>query len=116
MSSAESISVIGSIDDDKVAFAPHPAVRPLASREILGHAAPPSEDEGEHQYPGPFALTLIIIGICLSVFIISVDRNIVTTVSFSLQPLPLNWFPYIELRLTVLLGYSKDHSIFPIVR
>lgn len=110
MSSAESLSAIGSIDDDKVAFAPHPAVRPLASREILGHAAPPSEDEGEHQYPGPFALTLIIIGICLSVFIISVDRNIVTTVSFSLQPLLLTWFPYIKLRLTVLLGHSQDYS------
>lgn len=92
LSRADSISVNGSIDDEKAIFkfAPHPAVRPLASREVLGQAAPPSEDDGDHQYPGPLALSLIITGICLSVFIISVDRNIVTTVSIPFLP----WHPF----------------------
>lgn len=85
--STETISAIDSVEDEKVLFAPHPAVRPLASREILGLAAPPEENDEGHQYPGPLALALIIIGICLSVFIISVDRNIVTTVSSTISHL-----------------------------
>lgn len=88
LSRPDSTSLYESIDDEKpiFKFAPHPAVRPLASCEVLGQAAPPSEEDGDHQYPGPLALTLIIVGICLSVFIISVDRNIVTTVSPRLLP------------------------------
>lgn len=39
---------------------------------------PPEELETEH--PGTAALTLLTIGICLSVFLISLDRTIVTTV------------------------------------
>lgn len=64
-------------------FAPHPAVRVFNEREKLGEAAGPDEED-DHEYPGKFALILIVIGICLSVFIISVDRSIVTTVSHSL--------------------------------
>lgn len=62
-------------------FQPHPAVRPLESRAALGEAAGPQSDD-DAEYPNPAALTMIIIGICLSVFTISLDRNIVTTVSF----------------------------------
>ena len=60
-------------------FASHPAIRPLEKRDVLGEAAGPSEED-ETEYPGPLALALIIVGICLSVFIISLDRNIITTV------------------------------------
>lgn len=39
------------------------------------------EREGEdNPYPRPLALTLIIIGLCLSVFLTSLDRTIITTV------------------------------------
>lgn len=61
-------------------FAPHPGVRPLQEKEdrsVLGEAAGAVDDN--HKYPGPLALGLIIVGICLSVFIISLDRNIITT-------------------------------------
>ena len=34
-----------------------------------------------HEYPGPLALSLLTIGICLSVFLVSLDRTIVATVS-----------------------------------
>jgi hypothetical protein len=61
-------------------FETHPAIRPLEKRDVLGEAAGPSDDD-DAEYPGPLPLTLIIIGICLSVFIISLDRNIITTVS-----------------------------------
>ena len=39
--------------------------------------------EDPHEYPGPVALTLLTIGICLSVFLVSLDRTIVATVSAS---------------------------------
>jgi hypothetical protein len=63
-------------------FAPHPAVRPLQRREVLGEAAGRSEEDTA-EYPGPLALSLIILGICLAVFTISLDRNVITTVSLS---------------------------------
>ena len=37
--------------------------------------------EDAHEYPGPLALSLLTIGICLSVFLVSLDRTIVATVS-----------------------------------
>lgn len=33
-----------------------------------------------HEYPGPLALSLLTVGICLSVFLVSLDRTIVATV------------------------------------
>ena len=33
-----------------------------------------------HEYPGPLALSLLTAGICLSVFLVSLDRTIVATV------------------------------------
>jgi hypothetical protein len=39
------------------------------------------EDEEQNVYPGPLPLTILIIGLCLSVFLISLDRTIITTVS-----------------------------------
>ena len=40
-----------------------------------------------HQYPGPLALSLLTVGICLSVFLVSLDRTIVATVRASFEPL-----------------------------
>ena len=74
--SASRLSVVSEFSG----FAPHPGVRPLEKREVLGEAAGPSEDETE--YPAPLALTAIIIGICMSVFIISLNRNVIATVSY----------------------------------
>lgn len=39
--------------------------------------------EDPHEYPGPLALSLITVGICLSVFLVSLDRTIVATVRAS---------------------------------
>ena len=61
-------------------FESHPAVRPLENRKALGEAAGPADEDDPTEYPGPLPLALIVLGICLSVFIISLDRNIITTV------------------------------------
>lgn len=37
--------------------------------------------EDPHEYPGPLALSFLTVGICLSVFLVSLDRTIVATVS-----------------------------------
>ena len=65
-------------------FAPHPAVRPLAvwhekSSESDSDNRPPNATADNTVYPKALALALIILGVCLSVFIISLDRSIVTT-------------------------------------
>merc|ERR1711939_1045607 len=60
-------------------FESHPAVRPLENRNALGEAAGPADEDDPTEYPGPLPLALIVLGICLSVFIISLDRNIITT-------------------------------------
>lgn len=39
------------------------------------------EDEPVNNYPSSLGLTVLIIGLCLSVFLISLDRTIITTVS-----------------------------------
>lgn len=69
-------------------FQPHPAVRSLEPHEVSGEAAGASNGAGDDYdddagYPGPLALSLIVLGICLSVFTISLDRNIITTVGIS---------------------------------
>lgn len=40
-------------------------------------------DGDEIVYPGPLKLSILVIGIALSVFLISLDRTIITTVSIS---------------------------------
>ncbi|KAL1999513.1 hypothetical protein VTN02DRAFT_4422 [Thermoascus thermophilus] len=40
---------------------------------------PPGKNSNSYQYPGPVALSLLTIGICLSVFLVSLDRTIITT-------------------------------------
>ena len=41
-----------------------------------------AEERAEENYPSSWKLSLIVIGLCLSVFLISVDRNIITTVRY----------------------------------
>ena len=49
------------------------------TRKRRQHRVEAAEDP--HEYPGPLALTLLTIGICLSVFLVSLDRTIVATAS-----------------------------------
>lgn len=46
----------------------------------MGSLGQGEREEEENIYPRPLARTLIIIGLCLSVFLISLDRTIITTV------------------------------------
>lgn len=46
--------------------------------------------EDPHEYPGPIALSLLTGGICLSVFLVSLDRTIVATVRASCEHLGTN--------------------------
>ena len=39
-------------------------------------------------YPGPLALLLLMTAICAAVFLVSLDRTIITTVSLPLHPQP----------------------------
>jgi len=48
------------------------------ARKRRQHRVEAAEDP--HEYPGPLALALLTIGICLSVFLVSLDRTIVATV------------------------------------
>lgn len=57
---------------------PHPAVRLAGIREDE-KAIQSDAEEDETIYPSALPLTLTVIGICLSVFLISLDRNIITT-------------------------------------
>lgn len=59
-------------------FVPHPCVRPLLYADMR-HEGTAEQRVEPQQYPTGLALALIIIGICLSVFIISLDRGIITT-------------------------------------
>lgn len=43
--------------------------------------------EDPREYPGPLALSLLTVGICLSVFLVSLDRTIVATVRSSCDSL-----------------------------
>ena len=57
-------------------------IKPAAERKERKrrqHRVEAAEDP--HDYPGPLALSLLTIGICLSVFLVSLDRTIVATVS-----------------------------------
>ena len=65
-------------------------------RERHPHGVDATEDS--HEYPGPLALSLLTLGICLSVFLVSLDRTIVATVRASSERLgttlsELNSFP-----------------------
>lgn len=65
-------------------FAPHPAVRPLANWSEKDDGEDASEKGADSPldntaYPQALPLALIILGVCLSVFIIALDRTIVTT-------------------------------------
>ena len=44
-----------------------------------------AETNVENQYPKPLALSILMLGICLAVFLLALDRTIVTTVSSCLS-------------------------------
>ena len=54
-------------------------------RERRPHGVDTTQDS--HEYPGPLALSLLTVGICLSVFLVSLDRTIVATVRASYERL-----------------------------
>lgn len=51
------------------------------SQETLVGEEVKTEEEDETKYPGPLGLFILITGIALSIFLISLDRTIITTVS-----------------------------------
>ena len=51
---------------------------PKCHRKKRPHRVESAEDP--HEYPGPLPLSLLTVGICLSVFLVSLDRTIVATV------------------------------------
>lgn len=53
-------------------------IRSEKKRKRRPHRVERAEDP--HEYPAPLALSLLTIGICLSVFLVSLDRTIVATV------------------------------------
>ena len=62
--------------------------RPTEScKEPERHIRGVQSNEDSHEYPGPLALSLLTIGICMSVFLVSLDRTIVATVRASYDPL-----------------------------
>ncbi|KAK5097777.1 hypothetical protein LTR70_002819 [Exophiala xenobiotica] len=74
-----SISRSMSFQSALTTFAPHPGVRPLLYDEEFSHM-PETPQRAREDYPNPLPQSLIILGVCLSVFIISLDRGIITTV------------------------------------
>ena len=84
-------------------------------RKMRPHRVDAAEDP--HEYPGPLALSFLTVGICLSVFLVSLDRTIVATVraylgnlgtrSSKLIPFPSRPYrasPTIFTPLTMLAG------------
>jgi len=67
-----------------------------------------SETENEEPiYPGPWALTFLLIGLCLSIFLISLDRTIITTVS--IHPI----FKHHPLWKQLLIKSSRQYPSLP---
>ena len=66
--------------EDGCMFPPHPGVKPLRRHKSDSEPEPSLLEDPDTQYPAPLPLALIVLGVCLSVFIISMDRSIVTTV------------------------------------
>ena len=66
--------------EDGCMFPPHPGVKPMRRYKSRPSPEPSLVENPEAQYPAPLPLALIVLGVCLSVFIISMDRSIVTTV------------------------------------
>ena len=91
------------------------AIRPAHERKKPPHRVEAAEDP--YEYPGPLALSLLTVGICLSVFLVSLDRTIVATVRASCENLgprsseliptlsrPYRASPTIFTLLTMLVG------------
>lgn len=57
---------------------------------LIGDSTNIAQDEDdESQYPGPLALGILLISICLEVFLVSLDRTIITTVCVSCRLITL---------------------------
>lgn len=96
------------------------AIRPAHARQERKkrpHRVEAAEDP--YEYPGPLALSLLTVGICLSVFLVSLDRTIVATVRASCENLgprsselipflsrPYRASPTIFTLLTMLVGMA----------
>lgn len=81
-----------------------------STRALQENTGLAEDDEDENRYPGPLALFILITGIALSVFLISLDRTIITTVSAPLYNLIL------EIKLTETIGNPIYHRGIPIFR
>ena len=53
-------------------------IRSKKRRKRKPHRVERAEDS--HEYPGPLALAILSVGVCLSVFLVSLDRTIIATV------------------------------------
>ncbi|KAK5076895.1 hypothetical protein LTR64_005625 [Lithohypha guttulata] len=81
-------------------FAPHPGVRLLLYNERV--VEPPSNTNHDTEvYPSSLPLALIVLGICLSVFIISLDRGIITT---AIPSIVIEFQYYSDIGWALVLG------------
>lgn len=88
-----------SIEENDWRPEPHPAVRPLWLGLQPSH--PESlkirDEDDNQQYPGSWELALVIAGLCVAVFLLSVDRTIVTTA-----------LPYISNEFQAFSNFGKQ--------
>ncbi len=72
-----------------------------------------TSESARHRYPRPLALFFLIVAICTSVFLVSLDRTIITTVSERQYPPPalalLN-------RLLILPGNPAHYRSIPLLQ
>jgi len=57
----------------------HPVTKLEAATEVMKEATAAHEGEDDKPPPSPFALTMITIGLCLSVFCLALDNTIIAT-------------------------------------
>ncbi len=100
-----------SVDSDNT-FPTHPGVRPLAVRRWT--MEPSILEHPDTEYPKPLPLALIVFGVCLSVFIISLDRSIITTVGCPESGGSI--FKTIQLANISIAGHSTNHQSIPLSR
>ncbi|KAJ9612548.1 hypothetical protein H2200_004145 [Cladophialophora chaetospira] len=81
-------------------FEIQPAIYPIERRKTQGETAGQADEDGEaedednNEYPGPLPLSLVVLGICLAVFIVSLDRSIITTVNQAIPKITARFHSY----------------------